>query len=312
MTPHLPAQARNLAATRSIARARRATANGSKVQVLAPYAKHPASYDSGGVFIDREEGPGRDADSVYPFVAVSTGRSGVVSADVTLDSRVALLEQLGTDTSLTLPPGLPYDTWANLMRHLIRVRVGIDWWLGDAWLFGEHEYGEARAHAADLGFGDPKPLQTAAWVSSRFTPSRRREHVSFSHHREVAPLEPVDADALLDTVEAENLTREELRHRVRVFTKARRNGDTLSDLEHQAQAIRNGHFGYRDGRCIGCGSAMIDVPDEACSGLLLAVLIGGYDNPKLVEAAELLLHAIAHYPAADGLPLRQSDGSPGA
>jgi hypothetical protein len=41
----------------------------------------------------------------------------------------------------------------------------------------------------------------AAWVCGQFETSRRREVLSFIHHREVAGLAPTDADRLLDWCE---------------------------------------------------------------------------------------------------------------
>ncbi len=60
---------------------------------------------------------------------------------------------------------------------------------------------------------DAKLTQDA--VCRRIEPSRRREVLSWSHHREVAALEPEDADALLDKAEAEGWTRQELRRQAK-------------------------------------------------------------------------------------------------
>jgi hypothetical protein len=75
------------------------------------------------------------------------------------------------------------------------------WWLGDGWAYGEARYGERKAIVEAEDWEGPayQTCREAAVVSSAFPELfRRRNNLSFSHHKEVAALPPDEADALLD------------------------------------------------------------------------------------------------------------------
>jgi len=61
------------------------------------------------------------------------------------------------------------------------------WWLGDWWAYGDHNYGD-RVRAADGIDYSFQALMDAGWVCRQIETSRRREVLSFKHHREVAGL----------------------------------------------------------------------------------------------------------------------------
>lgn len=126
-----------------------------------------------------------------------------------------------TATSLVLPAKLSFEEWEAAGQVLRQVERSCMWWIGDWWAFGDHKYGERAAQATEgAAF---QTMADAGWVSRKFETSRRREVLSWSHHREVAALKPAEADKLLDAAEAENMTRAELRrsvHRLRKTTEA--------------------------------------------------------------------------------------------
>jgi hypothetical protein len=128
-----------------------------------------------------------------------------IDQPVTLDSRIAVLSELGTDTALELPPGLDMATWAEVGETLIRVERAILWWLGDWWRYGEHHYGEGAYHAAPTGYA-LSTVRKAAWVAEQIEPGRRRADVPHSHHEAVASLPPKVADRILARAAIENLT----------------------------------------------------------------------------------------------------------
>jgi hypothetical protein len=73
------------------------------------------------------------------------------------------------------------------------------WVIGDWWRFG-HRYGERKAMVESENWRGPsfQTCEDYAWVCGRFETSRRREVLSFGHHREVAALPPAEQDRLLD------------------------------------------------------------------------------------------------------------------
>lgn len=137
--------------------------------------------------------------------------------------------------ALDIPGDQTFDQWVQMGRKLCASSQVINWYIGDWWAAGQHRYG-ARAKAAAEGiFG--KEFQTianAASVSRAFETSRRREHLSWTHHAEVAALPPAEADSLLAKAEDEHLSTRDLRREVLRHRLAR--GDFLpredDDPEH--------------------------------------------------------------------------------
>lgn len=62
---------------------------------------------------------------------------------------------------------------------------------GDWWNYGEHRYGERAAIVAEgtLGYSY-QTCRDAGWVATSIPMSRRRDSLTWSHHREVAALRP--------------------------------------------------------------------------------------------------------------------------
>lgn len=129
-------------------------------------------------------------------------------------------------TSLSLPPGvtethLPIaknttiDQWAAIGEALGRVNRASAWWIGDWVNFGENRYGEAYSQYIEATGLDYSTLAAYAHVARQFEFLRRRKTLSFSHHREVASLEPSEQDEWLDRAEAEELGKSDLRRAIR-------------------------------------------------------------------------------------------------
>ena len=58
-------------------------------------------------------------------------------------------------------------------------------------------------------------LRVAKWVAGKIEMLRRRNNIPWSFHKEVASLCPEDQERMLDRVEEEGWTREELRNAIR-------------------------------------------------------------------------------------------------
>jgi hypothetical protein len=119
---------------------------------------------------------------------------------------------------LELPEDLPFADWRDIGTQLGRARDQFRWWVADWWRFGIRKYGEGRLIAEEWGGLSYQSCRDLAWVAGRFELSRRRGGLSFFHHREVAALEPDEADRLLDWCfedRGRTRSRAELRERVR-------------------------------------------------------------------------------------------------
>lgn len=114
--------------------------------------------------------------------------------------------------ALSLPKEQNFDEWVDLGRNLAAANKTLNWWIGDWWAAGSHRYGERAKVAAEGIFGrEFQSLANMASVCRAFETSRRREDLSFSHHVEVAGLEPEKADTLLERAERDNWSVRDLR-----------------------------------------------------------------------------------------------------
>lgn len=102
-----------------------------------------------------------------------------------------------TPVAMILPARLKYEVWEQLGESIIATRESSKWWLGDWVNGGEARYHEKYAQALDNGVYDLGTWKNFAYVAGRFTPERRREELTWSHHQAVAALEPDVADRLL-------------------------------------------------------------------------------------------------------------------
>jgi hypothetical protein len=118
-----------------------------------------------------------------------------------------------TATSLSLPADLQYEEWRSTLLAVSRIGKAVQFWLGDALLYGENRFGELMAQAAsETGYSE-ESLRGFLWVASRIPPSVRRLTLSWSHHQVAAGSE--DPKTWLDTAEAGGWTVKELRHAIK-------------------------------------------------------------------------------------------------
>jgi hypothetical protein len=120
-----------------------------------------------------------------------------------------------TTTSLKLPENLSYEEWEGVGRVLFTIEGSVKWWLADWLNYGEKAYGEKYTQAVDATGLDYQTLANMAYVANAVPLYRRRENLSFSHHAEVAALEPEKQEVWLDTAESKDWTRSDLRRTLR-------------------------------------------------------------------------------------------------
>lgn len=139
--------------------------------------------------------------------------------------------------SLDLPATLEFEDWVSIGRQLCQGQHAINWHIGDWWAFGDHRYGERAAAAAKGIFGyEFQSLADMASVSRSFETSRRREHVSFTHHREVSALPADEADAILNRVVQDRLSTRDVRREVQAMKAV--NDPAPNQAEPEAALIK--------------------------------------------------------------------------
>lgn len=114
-----------------------------------------------------------------------------------------------------LPPALPFERWQQIGVTLQQMHRSINWWIGDWLAYGEDHYGEDAYQAVQeiTGRGDESLGQTV-WIARTYPPHLRIDGVSWTHHRTVADLDPVERSELLLTAAREGWSTRVLRDEV--------------------------------------------------------------------------------------------------
>lgn len=109
-----------------------------------------------------------------------------------------------TQTSLELPESLTFEDWKRVGHGLGKLDQSTQWWIGDWWKHEGHEYGDRKALVESEDWTGPayQTCRGSAVVAGAFEMFRRRNNLSFEHHKELAAFDPAEADSLLDWCEA--------------------------------------------------------------------------------------------------------------
>ena len=107
-----------------------------------------------------------------------------------------------------------YEQFKSLVKVAQDASNGSCWALGDLYNLGEEMFSDTYAQAFDETKKTIRTIKNYASVARKFSPARRRDSLSFSHHDVVKALDEHEADRLLTIAEAESLNREQLRARV--------------------------------------------------------------------------------------------------
>lgn len=140
-------------------------------------------------------------------------------SEVALRDDSGTLRSFGARTGLTsmeLPPDISYEDYEQVLHIVCGVNTATTWWIADALRFGEKAFrDDVYAQAAAYTGLSEHTLETYASVANRVPPERRVAGLRFSHHQEVAPLEPAAQKRWLKAAERNCWTKEELRQEIR-------------------------------------------------------------------------------------------------
>jgi hypothetical protein len=91
------------------------------------------------------------------------------------------------------------EEWRRIILGLEGLGTTIQWWLGDALVYGEKRFGpQAYALAVELTGRNASTLRNYAWVAKAFQLQRRRRDLPWSFHQAVAAQDPERQEELLD------------------------------------------------------------------------------------------------------------------
>ena len=151
----------------------------------------------------------------------------------------------GLDVSISMTPTawdvageMSLQEWSQSGRRLGIIGRGTGWWIGDWVNYGNARFGERYVRAARITGYDVQTLMNMVYVASRFERTRRRQNLSFSHHAELAALDPAEQDYWLERAEAERLSvrclREEVRRARRLLESEQgADADSAEDVDEE-------------------------------------------------------------------------------
>lgn len=147
---------------------------------------------------------------------------GQASVEVVSSGPFELLRQLQdsgaltpTHLDLSSRPDLSLETCMSLAALFGQVNTSSRWYIADLHEYVDLRHGEYVAQVMEATKLAPQTIENIISVGRRVPPSRRRDGVSFSSHAEVASLPPNEQRHWLKVAKDENLSKAELRARLR-------------------------------------------------------------------------------------------------
>jgi hypothetical protein len=119
-----------------------------------------------------------------------------------------------TALGLRLAGNLDYESWQEVGRQLGASVTASAWWVGDWAFYGEWQYGSRYREAVEVTGLDYATVKNYSWVAGTFDYARRREGLTFSHHKAVAAFRPEEQDRWLDQAEEHGWSKAELEGQV--------------------------------------------------------------------------------------------------
>lgn len=129
-----------------------------------------------------------------------------------------------TPTAWVPPDDLSYDGYVDAIQKFATLESAVQWWIGDALNAMQKVYGETWAQVLpdpdSPNFeADKSRLKNYKWVAASVEKSTRVDFLPWTHHREVAALDPVAQRALLAAAAEKGLTQRELQTAVREYRR---------------------------------------------------------------------------------------------
>ncbi len=107
------------------------------------------------------------------------------------------------------------EKWTDQGRRFGLMARCSQWWVGDWVRYGDEAYGTRYNKASKISGYDVQTLMNMVYVALRFEISRRRESLSWSHHAELAPMNPEEQCRWLDWCEKNQASVNDLRVELR-------------------------------------------------------------------------------------------------
>jgi hypothetical protein len=155
------------------------------------------------------------------------------------------------DVSWSAAEDMSFAEWLEYGRRLGVMGRSAGWWIGDWLTYGNHVFGERYVRASRITGYDSQTLMNMAYVASRFDASRRRGRLSWSHHAEIAAMEPEEQDLWLERAESDRLSVRCLREGIKRERLRKKKADEESAASEAVAA--HGEDPDADLVCPSCG-----------------------------------------------------------
>jgi hypothetical protein len=156
-----------------------------------------------------------------------------------------------SDVAWCAAEDMSFSEWLEYGRRLGVMGRSAGWWIGDWLSYGNHVFGERYVRASRITGYDSQTLMNMAYVASRFDVSRRRGKLSWSHHAEIAALEPEEQDHWLEQAETDRLSVRCLREGIRRERLRKKAEDEAA--ERESCVTDEGEQPHDDLVCPECG-----------------------------------------------------------
>ncbi|MDH5561342.1 MAG: hypothetical protein OEY59_10875 [Deltaproteobacteria bacterium] len=120
-----------------------------------------------------------------------------------------------TETGLHIPENTTDFQWQEIGKGLSKMDKAIQWAIGDWFLFGEKKFGEIFELAEDITGYKKGTLINFKAIASKFSPSRRRDELSWNHFQAIQALPEKKQDQIIEAAIKENLSVAKLRNMIR-------------------------------------------------------------------------------------------------
>jgi hypothetical protein len=135
---------------------------------------------------------------------------------------------------LDLAADMGLAEWIEVGHLLGRINGALNWWVGDWLNHGELHYPELYAQGMEATGLAYETLQNIASICRLVDRTRRREDLSWSHHVEVAKFPPDEQTYWLNLASQQQLSKRELRERIRLGRDVPEPATAILDAEPPA------------------------------------------------------------------------------
>lgn len=113
------------------------------------------------------------------------------------------------------PQDLQFKDWDEVGRVLRTFNNSVQFMIGDWLNYGEAVYGEMFAQAVDESDYSYESMKVMAWVCRKVAPENRNPALSYTHHYQVAKLDPGDQMECLAVAAQDDLSVADLKKHIK-------------------------------------------------------------------------------------------------